>query len=119
MSFVESGLDTAGCSLQARSQIRTAVDEIFGNICFYAYSPGPGPVTVRMDSEKETQTFVLSFRDAGTPYNPLEANRPDIELPGEDRPIGGLGIFLVREMMDYVDYEYKDGQNILTLKKKL
>ena len=57
--------------------------------------------------------------DKGKPFNPLEAEEPDLELSGEDRPIGGLGIFLVQSTMDDLSYEYKDEQNILTLKKTL
>ena len=57
--------------------------------------------------------------DQGKPYNPLEADEPDTELSGEDRPIGGLGIFLVQSTMDDLSYEYKENLNIVTLKKYL
>ena len=57
--------------------------------------------------------------DSGTPYNPLDNNEPDITLDAKDRPIGGLGIFLVKKNMDSVEYEYKDNKNILTMTKKI
>jgi anti-sigma regulatory factor (Ser/Thr protein kinase) len=102
-----------------RAKIKLAIDELFGNICFYAYDSAPGPVTVCMENETDPSAVVISFIDKGIPYNPLEADEPDVELSGEDRPIGGLGIFLVQSTMDDLNYEYKDEQNILTFKKYL
>jgi anti-sigma regulatory factor (Ser/Thr protein kinase) len=62
-------------------------------------------------------TFVLS--DSGKPFDPTQASEPDLTLQAEDRPIGGLGIFLVRQIMDSVEYRYSDGKNILTLTKNI
>ena len=62
---------------------------------------------------------VISFIDNGIPYDPLAKEDPDITLPAEERAIGGLGIFMVKETMDDISYEYKDGQNILTIKKNI
>ena len=67
--------------------------------------------------KKDFSSAILTFIDEGKPYNPLEAKEPDVELEGELRPIGGLGIFLVRNLMDDMLYEYKDRRNILTLIK--
>ena len=119
MKAINSELDTLCCSDHTRSQIKLAIDEIYGNICFYAYDSKAGPVTVCVESEKEPPAIIISFMDKGKPYNPLEAEEPDLELSGEDRPIGGLGLFLVQSTMDELSYEYKDEQNILTLKKIL
>ena len=119
MKFINAELDELCCLDHTRAQIKLAIDEIYGNICFYAYDSGTGPVTVCVESESEPAAIIISFIDKGTPYNPLEAEEPDLELSGEDRPIGGLGIFLVQSTMDDLSYEYKDGQNILTLKKIL
>ena len=63
--------------------------------------------------------MTITFIDRGVPYDPLNNATPDINLPAEDREIGGLGIFLTKKVMDDVSYEYKDGQNILMLKKQL
>ena len=119
MGFINSELDELGCPERIRAQIKLAIDELFGNICFYAYDSEAGPVTICVKSEKEPPTIIISFTDKGKPFNPLEAEEPDLELDGEDRPIGGLGIFLVQSTMDDLLYEYKDDQNILTLKKIL
>ena len=64
-------------------------------------------------------TLKLIFRDNGKPYSPLDAKEPDITASAEDRAVGGLGIFMVRKMLDDVEYEYTRGMNKLTLSKKL
>ncbi len=116
-NFVCSELERLGCSERLVMQMKMAVDELFANISFYAYDSEFGPVTVRFDFEEESSSAILTFIDEGKPYNPLEAEEPDVALEGELRPIGGLGIFLVRNLMDDMLYEYKDKRNILTLIK--
>lgn len=115
MDFVRAELEALGCSEQVKAQFKMAVDELFGNICLYAYGEGAGPVTVSVGLEGDPPAAAVAFCDSGSPYNPLEADLPDIELDIEDRPVGGLGIFLIREMMDSMSYEYKDGCNVLKL----
>ena len=61
----------------------------------------------------------IVFKDHGIPYNPLEKADPDVTLPAHKRKIGGLGIFMVKKVMDELSYEYKDGQNIMTIRKYL
>ena len=117
--FVEAELDAVDCPLRARTQLNVAIDEIMANIAQYAYEPGTGPVTVRFVFEAETRTVTLTFLDNGLPYNPLQKEDPDVALSAEERPIGGLGIFLVKKTMDKIDYAYKFGQNVLTIQKKL
>ena len=119
MGFINSELAELKCSERIRAQIKLAIDELFGNICFYAYDSAPGPVTIALESESDPPAVIITFMDKGKPYNPLEADEPDIELSGEDRPIGGLGIFLVQSTMDDLSYEYKENRNIVTLKKYL
>lgn len=119
MGFINSELDELQCPEQIRAKIKLAVDELFGNICYYAYDSTPGPVTVCLESKSDPLAVEISFIDKGKPYNPLEADEPDIGLSGEDRPIGGLGIFLVQSTMDDMNYKYKDEQNILTIRKNL
>ena len=118
-NFVCSELEKLGCTERLVMQMKMAVDELFANISFYAYDSGYGPVTVQFDFEEESSSVILTFIDEGKPYNPLEAEEPDVALEGELRPIGGLGIFLVRNMMDDMLYEYNDRRNILTLKKHI
>ena len=115
MDFVRAELEALGCSEQVKAQFKMAVDVLFGNICLYAYGEGSGPVTVSVGLEGDPPSAAVTFCDSGSPYNPMEADLPDIELDIEDRPVGGLGIFLIREMMDSMSYEYKDGCNVLKL----
>lgn len=117
--FVNTVLEGIGCSAKVQMEIDIVIDEIFGNIANYAYAPGSGDATVQVEIEDSPKRLDLVFIDKGTPYNPLENKDPDITLDIEERKIGGLGIFLVKEMMDEVSYEYVDGQNILKLKKDL
>ena len=117
--FVNTVLEENDCPMKIQMQLDVAIDEIFGNIAYYAYGDGSGNATVQIEMELDTRTVTLTFIDQGVPYNPLENKEPDITLDIEDREIGGLGIFLVKKTMDEVSYKYAEGQNILTLKKKL
>jgi len=119
LSFVDAILEENDCPVKAQMQIDIAVEEIFVNIASYAYEPGSGNADINAEVSGETPEFIISFADRGTPYNPLEKEDPDITLSLEERPIGGLGIFMVKKSMDKVEYEYKDGQNILTIHKTL
>lgn len=117
--FVEEQLEALECPMKAQIQINIAIDEIFGNIAQYAYAPEIGNVTVRVESEDEPKMVKLTFIDSGVPYNPLSVKEPDTTLSADQRPIGGLGIFMVKKSMDEMVYEYKEGKNILTIKKQL
>lgn len=115
--FVNAVLEENDCPVKVQMQIDVAIDEIFGNIAYYAYGNSCGNVTIQIEIEKDLPGIVLTFIDQGMPYNPLENKEPDITLDIEEREIGGLGIFLVKKTMDALSYEYVDGQNVLTLKK--
>lgn len=115
--FVNEQLEAAGCPMKILMQIDLAVEEIFVNIANYAYSPKEGPATVRVQTDSEKSTVDITFIDGGMPYDPLAKKDPDITLSAEQRAIGGLGIFMVKKSMDDVSYEYRDGHNILTIKK--
>jgi anti-sigma regulatory factor (Ser/Thr protein kinase) len=122
--FVNAELEALDCPMKAQMQIDVAIDELFGNIAHYAYkdheSGKPGMANVEVSSSKdEPPQVVITFTDCGIPYNPLENEDPDVTLSAEERKIGGLGIFLVKKTMDDISYEYKDGKNILTIKKNL
>lgn len=117
--FVEEQLEALECPMKAQIQINIAIDEIFSNIAQYAYAPEIGNVTVRVESEDEPKMVRLTFIDSGAPYNPLSVKEPDTTLSADQRQIGGLGIFMVKKSMDEMVYEYKDGKNILTIKKQL
>ena len=117
MDFVDEYLERIGCGMKEQMQIDVAVEEIFVNIANYAYAPGTGKAKVSLSTEASPQAVLIRFTDSGVPYNPMAKEDPDVTLAAEDREIGGLGIFMVKKSMDDVIYEYRDGQNILTLKK--
>ena len=119
MAFVDQQLEEVGCSMKAQMQIDIAVEEVYVNIAHYAYNPEVGGVTIRVQIEEDPLAVILTFIDEGKPYDPLAKEDPDVTLAAEDRQIGGLGIFMVKKSMDNVSYEYSEGRNILTLKKKL
>ena len=115
--FVNRSLEEGGCPMKAQLQIDIAVDELFGNIAHYAYQPETGPATVRIEITEKPPAAVLTFIDSGVPYDPLAKEDPDVTLSAGEREAGGLGIFLVKKSMDDMTYEYKDGQNILQIRK--
>ena len=117
--FVNAELDAADCPIKTRTQIDVAIDELFSNIANYAYTPGSGSATVRVEFEKDPLCVAITFLDQGKPYDPLQKEDPDVTLAVEDRPIGGLGVFIVKKTMDDISYERRDGQNILTIKKNI
>ena len=119
VEFVDAQLEEYGCGLNEQMAIDVAVDELFTNITSYAYNPETGYATVRVNVQKDPLSVEITFIDNGKQYDPLAKEDPDTTLSVEERPIGGLGIFIVKKSMDSVDYEYKDGKNILTIKKKI
>ncbi len=119
LDFIASHLDAAECPMKYKMQLDLAVEEIFINIANYAYAPGSGKATVRVEVSDNPVAVAITFVDRGIPYDPLKKADPDVTLSAEERQIGGLGIFLTKKIMDDVSYEYKNGQNILTLKKNL
>ena len=119
MAYVDENLEAVGCSMKAQMQIDIAVEEIFVNICKYAYHPEKGRAVVRVEVSDDPVQVKITFIDHGKPYDPLLKDDPDVTLSADEREIGGLGIFMVKQTMDAVEYEYKDGSNILTLVKNL
>ena len=119
VAFVEEKLEAMGCAMKAQMQLSIAVDELFTNIACYAYAPGSGMATVRVEAISGGQQARITFIDQGVPYNPLEKSDPDTTLPAEKRQIGGLGIYMVKKSMDVMTYEYRNGYNILTIKKRV
>ena len=114
LDFVNARL--GDCLPKIRHQIAIAVDEIFSNIARYAYHPGTGDAKVRIAVESD---IAIEFEDSGVPYDPLSADDPDISSPVEEREIGGLGVFMVKNIMDSVEYRRDGNKNILTIRKKL
>lgn len=117
--FVDKQLEGFGCPMKAQSQIDIAIDELFGNIAHYAYKPEVGSATVRVEVIESPLSVVITFIDHGVPYDPLANEDSDVSLPAEQRKIGGLGIYIVKKSMDEITYEYKNGKNILKIKKNI
>ena len=119
IEFVDEMLEEYGCGMKEQMAIDVAIDELFANIAHYAYNPETGYATVRVDVSKDPLSVEVTFIDNGRQYDPLAKEDPDTTLSLEEREIGGMGIFIVKKSMDAVNYEYKDGKNILTIKKNI
>ena len=117
LAFIDSNLENNDCSMKSQMQIDLAAEEIFVNIAQYSYAPATGSATIQFSVTDGSAE--ITFIDSGIPYDPLAKEDPDITLSSEERQIGGLGIFLIKQYMDDVRYEYKDGKNNLTIVKKL
>lgn len=102
-----------------RFQIELSVEEAVENVVRYAYEGGIGWLEAGTSLDHDSLVLTIELRDAGTPFNPLEKEDPDITLSAEDRNIGGLGIFLCKKMMDSISYRYEEGNNVLVMKKEV
>lgn len=118
-AFVDEQLEELDCPMKTQLQVDVAIDELFGNIAHYAYNPEVGAATVRVEVTENPLSVVITFIDNGVPYDPLAKADPDVTLSAEEREIGGLGIYMVKKSMDDISYEYKNGQNILRIKKHI
>lgn len=113
---IAAGLDLPP---ETKKHLLIAADEIFTNISNYGYPSGGGMVEIAAAFDPEQAVFSLAFSDSGIAYNPLEAPPPDLDKPLAEREPGGLGIFMVRQLMDTLDYRRENGRNILVLKKRV
>ena len=100
-------------------KLRLSIEEAVENVVRYAYDGGIGWLETNIDFNQDTLLLTIQLRDAGVPFNPLEKEDPDLTLSAEDRNIGGLGIYLCKKMMDNIEYRYEDGNNVLTMTKKV
>lgn len=117
IEFINNELDAFGCINKTKTEISVAADEIFANIVNYAYEHKIGKATIGVEQKENPKAVVLTFVDNGVPFNPLEKEEPNTTLSAEERRIGGLGILIVKRIMDEVDYKFKDNQNILKITK--
>jgi sigma-B regulation protein RsbU (phosphoserine phosphatase) len=113
IGFIENAMRDAALDKKQRINVNIAVEEIFVNIARYAYTSGEGDVTISVSADENKIT--IEFSDGGTPYNPLDKPDPDTSLSADEREIGGLGIFMVKQMMDGMRYRYENGRNILII----
>ena len=121
MAFTEECLESFECPMKSSMTICVAVEEIFVNIASYAYGAGNGNgnASLAFGFEENERIMTLVIKDNGTPFNPLERDEPDISLSADDREIGGLGIFITKKTMDTISYSYENGENVLTMTKKI
>lgn len=102
-----------------RFKLRLSIEETVENVVQYAYKDSIGWMEVETNLDDKALMLTVTLKDAGKPFNPLEIPDPDITLSVEEREIGGLGIYLCKQLMDEVTYRYEDGCNILTMKKNI
>lgn len=118
-SFINEQLDGVDRPVKTDIQIAVCVEEIFVNIASYAYPDKTGEAVIVAELTDQPPAVTIVFMDSGLPYDPLEKADPDITLSVGERPVGGLGVFMVKKLMDGVSYEYRDGFNILRIRKLL
>ena len=119
LGFVDCTLEKYECPMKIQTAICVAIEEVFVNVAHYAYGEGEGDVVLGIGFDEESRNITFSMSDKGTPFDPLKKPDPDIALSAEDREIGGLGIFITKKTMDTVTYAYENGENILTMIKKI
>ena len=119
MAFLEEQMDKMNIDMKKQMQISIAVEELFVNIAHYAYTEKTGKATINVSVTDDPAAITIIFKDSGIPYDPLAKKDPDVTLSAKERKIGGLGIYLVKKMMDEVVYKYENGQNVLIIKKHL
>lgn len=121
MSLTEQLLEQARCGKDDKRLVEISVEEIYTNIASYAYGGGEGQIWLQWDiraAGEAQREIAISFQDQGRPYNPFAREDPDLTLPIEERPVGGLGIYMVKQFMDQVDYRYEQGCNKTTILKR-
>ena len=119
LDFVAGMLEEIRFPPDEAARVTVALEEVFANVAMYAYAPDVGSVRVVCTLAKDPPSVSLTLMDRGRPFNPLLNQSPDTSLSLEDRKIGGLGVHIARSFMDSVAYRYEEGQNILTLTKRI
>ena len=116
--FIDSVAEEVGLEMSLTMSLNLALEEAVVNVMEYAYPEGQkGDVEIEVTADQQWMTFVIT--DTGIAFDPTMKEDADTTLSAEERPIGGLGIFLVRQLMDVIDYKRQDNKNVLTLRKKL
>lgn len=114
---IEEQLEDKRISIKSKLQLELIIEELFVNICSYAYKD-EGEIKIQYELLEEPLRINVKFIDNGVEFNPLETESPDLTLSAELRDIGGLGLTIVRKNVDKIDYEYENNQNILTIEKR-
>ena len=119
LGFVDMMLEKYECPMKIQTAVCVAIEEVFVNVARYAYKDGDGEVTLGIGFDAESRIITFRMRDKGVPFDPLGKPDPDITLSAEERDIGGLGIFITKKTMDSVEYDYENGENVLTMTKRI
>ena len=119
LGYVEQTLESLDCPMKLQMAICVAIEEVFVNVARYAYPDGEGDMTLGIALDEASRNVTFRVADKGIPFDPLQRPDPDITLSAEEREIGGLGIFIAKQTMDTIRYAYENGENILTMTKKL
>lgn len=117
-AFVVACVTAAGLPLIRVGKIELAAEEVLVNICSYAYPDDTGTIEIRC-TQDATQQLLIEFSDAGKPFNLLDLPVPDLLADIEQRPVGGLGILLIRTMVDSVTYSRAGEKNIVQFMVRL
>jgi len=116
LSFIEQGAKALGFDAAKLNRLHLAFEEALVNIFNYAYADKLGDIEITYETRTDKR-FVVEVIDWGVPFDPLELPKPDVDAPLEERKVGGLGIYFIRNIMDGVSYRRDRGRNILTLIK--
>ncbi|MBE5906416.1 MAG: ATP-binding protein [Lachnospiraceae bacterium] len=126
IAFMEAFLEEAGASPKASMQLCVALEEMFVNIANYAYEgtdiameQRTAQIALDVIEAEDGKRICVTLTDEGVPYNPLAKVDPDITLSAQERPIGGLGIYMVKKSMDAVSYERQDNRNVFKMERRL
>jgi sigma-B regulation protein RsbU (phosphoserine phosphatase) len=119
IGFAEETLEGFECPMKTQTAILVAIEEVFVNVAHYAYGDSEGDMTLHIGFDEESRTVTFKMTDKGVPFDPLAKQDPDITLSAEEREIGGLGIFIAKKTMDTISYSYENGENVLTMLKKI
>jgi len=115
--FIETCGEALGLAPALIMNLNLVLEEAVSNIILYAFPKVEGQ-DITIDLEKKGELLIFTITDGGIAFNPIQTEDPDIELALEDRPVGGLGIYLIKKIMNEVEYQRIDAQNVFTLKKK-
>ena len=119
LGFVDQMLDSVACPMKIQRAVCVAIEEVFVNVAHYAYGEGQGDMSLGIGFDEESRAITFRMTDKGVPFDPLQKPDPDITLSAEEREVGGLGIFIAKKTMDSISYAYENGENILTMIKKV
>ena len=119
LGFVDMTLEGYECPMKIQTALCVAIEEVFVNVAHYAYGEGEGDMTLSIGFDENSRTITFCMTDKGIPFDPLKKPDPDITLSADEREIGGLGIFITKKTMDTVSYAYENGENVLTMTKKI